>query len=136
MPKAKTKTKQKKRRRRHKYCPVCKEIVPMPVMREAEGEDDLYWLTCSQCESTFALTRQQYHRKRRPKMSAIKKLRARIYRIGQTYSVGETIFHRKLNDVGVIVDKASAPIVDCSGAIVVSFLRGGQKILIEGYTSA
>lgn len=136
MPKAKAKSKRKKSKRRHKYCPVCKAVVPMSVMREAEDEGDLYWLMCSGCESKFALTRQQYHRKKRPKMSAIRKLKARIYRISQTYSVGETIFHRKLDDIGVIVDKTSAPLVNCSGAIVVSFLEGGQKTLVEGYTAA
>jgi hypothetical protein len=125
-----------KPRRRHKYCPVCKAVVPMSVTRKAEGDDDLYWLYCIECDSSFALTRQQFHRKKRPRISAIKKDRARIYRTKQTYSVGDVIYHRKLNDVGMVMDKAAAPLESCSGAIVVSFEESGQKMLIEGYTVA
>jgi transcription elongation factor Elf1 len=123
-------------RRRHKYCPVCKAVVPMSLIRKAEDDDDLYWLHCTECDNSFALTRQQYHRKKRPRISAIKKDRARIYRIKQTYSVGDVIYHRKLNDVGMVIDKAAAPLNSCSGAIVVSFEGSGQKMLIEGYTAA
>jgi hypothetical protein len=128
---AKTKTK-----RRNKYCPVCKEVVAMSVIREAEDEDDLYWLLCTSCDSEFALTRQEYHRVKRPKVSAIKKDRAKIYRTSKTYSVGELIYHRKLDDMGLVVDKAAAPLVNCSGAIIVSFVEAGRKMLIEGYTAA
>jgi hypothetical protein len=123
-------------KRRHKYCPVCREVVAMSVMREAENEDDLYWLLCPSCDSRFALTRQQYYRKKRPEISVVEKIRAKIYRTNQTYSVGELIYHRKLDDVGLVIDKAAAPLDNCSGAIVVSFMELGQKTLIEGYTAA
>jgi ribosomal protein L44E len=132
-----TKTKRgKKPKRRHKYCPVCKEEVPMSVTREAEGADDLYWLECPSCSSSFALTSQQYYRKKRPKISAIRRRRAKIYYTSQEYSVGETIYHNAFNDVGLVVDKASAPFSSCSGAIIVSFMEVGEKTLIEGYTGA
>lgn len=124
----------KKARRRRKYCPECKEIIFMSVVREAQDESDLYWLKCPQCENHYALTSQQFHRKKRPKISAIEEPEARIYRTNQTYSIGDTIYHSSLHDLGVVVEKAPAPTNDCSGAIVVSFLREGQKNLIEGYT--
>jgi hypothetical protein len=123
-------------KRRHKYCPVCREVVPMSVMREAEDEDDFYWLLCTACNSEFALTRHEYYREKQPDVSAIEKDRATIYRAGQTYSVGELIYHRKLDDVGLVVDKAAAPTsVNCSGAIIVSFMEIGQKTLIEGFAA-
>jgi hypothetical protein len=130
------KAKQKKPKRRHKYCPVCQEVVPMNVTRKAEDEDDLYWLFCPSCEGEFALTRQQFHRKKRPDVSVIRKEKARIYRTDQTYSVGDIIYHRKLDDMGLVIDKAAAPLKACSGAIIVSFAEIGQKMLIEGYTAA
>lgn len=128
-----TKTKTK---RRNKYCPTCKAEVSMSVIREAERESDLWWLLCPSCDSQFALTRQQYQREKRPKMLAIEREDARTYHTDQTYSVGELIYHRKLDDMGLVVDKAAAPLVNCSGAIIVSFVEGGQKMLIEGYTAA
>jgi hypothetical protein len=131
MPASKAKVK-----RRHKFCPVCREEVPMSVIREAENEDDLYWLRCTSCDSRFALTRKQYYGKKRPDISVIEKIKARIYRTNQTYSVGEAIYHRKLDEVGLVVDKAAAPLGNCSGAIIVSFMEAGQKMLIEGYTEA
>lgn len=130
----KTKTERKKAKQRHKYCPVCKEMVPMSVIREAEDEGDLYWLLCSACDSKFALRRQEYHREKQPDISVIKKDSARVYRTNQTYSVGELIYHRRLDDVGLVVDKTAAPgSVNCSGAIVVSFMEAGSKTFIEGY---
>jgi hypothetical protein len=129
--------KKAKVRRRHKYCPVCKEVVPMSVVRQAEDDDDLYWLLCPSCNNAFALTRQEYHRGKRPDISAIRKDKARTYHTDQTYSVGELIYHRKLDDVGLVVDKEAAPgSVNCSGAIIVSFMELGQKMLIEGYAMA
>lgn len=132
MPKAE----QKKMKRRRKYCPVCKKEIYVSLMREPEGEGDLYWVTCPECDSKYALTSQQFHRKKQPEISAIKKLKARVYSMRQTYSVGETIYHNGFNDVGVVLDKSSAPTTDCSGAIGVSFLKSGHKTLIEGYTAA
>ena len=136
MKKAKSKTK-KKKRRRHKYCPVCKEVMAMPVIRKAESDSDFYWLRCPDCESKFALTRKQYMRGKRPDISAIKPGKAREYHTDQTYKVGQLIHHSKLDDLGIVIRKAAAPsTVDCSGSIIVSFTEIGQKRLIEGYVAA
>ena len=127
----------KKVRRRKKYCPVCKAEVSMTVMREAEGEDDLWWLLCSECDSRFVLTQQQYRKEKKPDISAITAKQAKEYHTDKTYKVGQIIHHSKLDDVGVVIDKASAPsTVDCSGSIIVSFMELGQKTLIEGYNAA
>ena len=123
----------KKAKRRRKHCPKCNEMIFMSVIREAQDDDDLYWLLCPQCESNYALTSQQFHRRSQPKISAIQEPDAILYQTNQTYSVGDTIYHNRLHDLGVVVDKVAPPINDCSGAIVVSFLREGQKTLIEGY---
>lgn len=131
MPATKTKLK-----RRHKYCPVCEQEVAMSVMRAAKNENDLYWLFCPSCDSNFALTSQEYHKEKRPNISSIEKDNAKVYHTEQTYSIGELIYHPDLKDMGLIVSKTSPPIVDCSGAIVVSFLETGQKTLIEGYAAA
>ena len=130
MPAAKARAK-----RRRKYCPVCKAEVAMSVVREAEDENDLWWLLCPTCDNKFALTRQQYQRRKRPNISAIKKKDAKTYRTDQTYSVGELIYHPKLDDIGLVLDKSPLPSVNCSGSITVSFIEGGQKTLIEGYAA-
>jgi transcription elongation factor Elf1 len=136
MPEAKAKAK-KKARRRKKHCPVCEEEVSMTVTREAEDEDDLWWLICSECESRFVLTRQQYQKEKKPDISAVKASKAKEYCTDKTYKVGQIIHHSKLDDVGIVTDKASAPsTVDCSGSIIVSFMELGQKRLIEGYNVA
>ena len=126
----------KKPKRRRKYCPVCQEEVSMSVMREAEDENDLWWLICPSCESSFALTRREYQKEKKPDISAIEKDDARIYTTDETYSVGELVYHDKIGDMGVVIDKADSPLANCSGAIVVSFMEVGQKTLIEGYVAA
>ena len=105
----------------------------MSVIRETESEDDLWWLLCAACESKFALTHRQYQKEKQPDISAIERDNARVYRTDQTYTVGELLSHPKLDDMGVVVGKASSPIANCSGAIVVSFMEVGRKTLIEGY---
>jgi hypothetical protein len=137
MKKIKSKTKQKKASRKHKYCPECEEEMAMSVIRKAESDCDLYWLLCPSCKSRFPLTRQQYLRGKRPDISAIEPDSAREYQTNKTYKVGQLIHHNKLDDVGVVINKASAPSnVNCSGSIIVSFTEIGQKRLIEGYASA
>jgi len=137
MPAVRAKTKKKKPKRRHKYCPVCREVIPMSVIRESEDESDLHWLVCTECNSRFALTRGQYAKGKRPNISAIKGDDARTYLANQTYSVGEIIYHRKLADIGVVVGKSAEPgSVNCSGSIIVSFMEIGWKMLVEGYAAA
>ena len=136
MPEAKEKTKRKARRRK-KHCPVCKEEISMIVTREAGSDDDLWWLICSECDSRFVLSRQQYQKEKKPDISAIEAGKAKEYHTNKTYKVGEVIHHSKLDDVGIVTSKASAPsTVDCSGSIIVSFMELGQKRLIEGYNAA
>jgi hypothetical protein len=137
MKKAKSRAKRKKRNKRHKYCPECEEEMAMSLIREPESDRDFYWLLCPECEGKFALTRKQFLRGKHPDISAIKPDRAREYHTSKVYKVGQIIHHSKLDDVGVVVGKASAPsTVDCSGSIIVSFTEIGQKRLIEGYAAA
>jgi hypothetical protein len=124
-----------KRKRRKKYCPRCKEEISMSVVRTAEDDPDLYWLICPSCDSTYALTRKQYHREKRPDISAINPDDAHEYDTGQTYSVGETLYHPSFDEIGLVVDKGAPPTSNCSGRVVVSFIESGPKTLIEGLES-
>ena len=135
-PKAKAKPKAKpKAKSSHKHCPVCKEEVAMSVIRKADGDDDLYWILCTACESRFALTKQAYQKEKQPDISVADKDNAKIYRTDRKYKVGELIYHPKWDDVGWVMNKASTPIADYSGSIVVSFMDVGLKTLIEGYAA-
>lgn len=134
MQAAKTK---KRRQNKKKHCPVCNEEVSMAVAREAEGDSDLWCLCCSVCNSAFMLTKQQYQKEKKPDISAVNIDKAKPYNTKDKYKIGQLIYHKKLDDVGVVVEKISPPSnVSCSGTIVVSFVRGGQKMLIEGYAVA
>ncbi len=97
-------------KRRRKYCPVCKEEVAMSVIREAEDEADLWWLLCPGCNGKYAFTNAEYRREKRPDIPVIEKSNAREYHTDQTYSVGELIYHPKLDDVGMVTGKTSPPI--------------------------
>jgi len=132
MPADKTKVKGRVKRR-HKHCPICNETVPMNVIHKSVGEEDLWWLFCSSCESNFALTRVEYQKEKKPNISAIKKADARKYNTKQVYSIGELIYHPKLGDIGIVTKKTHLPIANCSGALVVSFMKSGQRTLVEGY---
>jgi hypothetical protein len=130
MPATKAKVK-----RRRKHCPTCEEEVSMSVVREAENESDLWWLLCPTCDGKFVFTYKEYRGTKRPGMPAIEKDKAAIYHTNKTYSIGDLLYHPKLEDMGLVVGKASSPIADCSGTIIVSFIEGGQKTLIEGYAA-
>jgi hypothetical protein len=119
----------------YKHCPVCKEEVSMSVIRKADGDDDLYWILCIACESSFALTRQAYQKEKQPDISAADKNSAKTYCTDRKYKIGELIYHPKWDDLGWVTNKATIPIANCSGSIVVSFMEGGLKTLIEGYTA-
>ena len=95
---------------------------------------DLYWLVCPDCKNRFAYTQSDYRKKKGSKVLAIKRDDAKIYNTSRTYSIGELIYHPKFNDMGLVVEKASAPFAECTGAIIVSFLQSGPKTLIEGYS--
>ena len=138
--KAKVKAKEKvkvkvKVKRRRKHCPVCKEELSMSVTREAEDENDLWWLLCPTCESKFALEYKDYQRNKKPDMSAIEKDNAAKYYTNKTYSIGDLLYHSKLKDLGLVVAKANSPMSNCSGTITVSFMELGQKTLIEGFVA-
>jgi len=130
---AEVKKKKARVKRRHKHCPICGEVVPMNVIHEAQSDEDLWWLVCSSCGSNFALTRREYQKEKKPNISAIKKSDARKYNTKQIYSVGELIYHSKLSDIGIVMKKSELPIANCSGAVIVSFMKSGQRTLIEGY---
>ena len=134
MPADKKKTKVKVKRR-HKHCPICGEIVPMNVVHEAIDEEDLWWLFCSSCESNYALTHQEYQKEKKPNISAIEKSDARKYETEHIYSVGELLYHSKLDDIGIVMKKSNLSVDNCSGSVVVSFMKNGQKTLIEGYAT-
>lgn len=131
MPAAKTKVK-----RRHRHCPICKDDVAMSVMREADGDGDLWWLLCPECNNRFALTSQEYRKRKHSEMFAVERSNAKVYSTKKVYSVGELIYHPKMDDIGLVLGKASLPSISCSGSISVSFLEGGHKMLIEGYSAA
>ncbi len=123
-------------KRRHKYCPVCEEEVAMSVTREAQGENDLWWLLCPTCDSKFGLTSPQYRERKNRELLAIKKNDAKKYATDQVYSIGDLIYHPKLDDMGLVLSKSILPSVDCLGSITVSFIKIGPKTLIEGYAKA
>ena len=103
----------------------------------SEDEDDLWWLLCPECNNRFVLTRQQYRKEKKPDISAINTDTIKQYSTKNKYKIGQFIYHKKLGDMGMVINKVSAPsTVDCSGAIVVSFMELGQKTLIEGYAVA
>jgi hypothetical protein len=122
-----------RRRKRKKYCPKCKEAISMSVVRTAEDDPDLCWLVCPSCDSTYALTRKQFYRGKRPDISAIIQDDADEYDTGETYSVGEILYHPSFDDIGLVVDKGAAPLPNCSGSLLVSFMESGPKTLIEGF---
>jgi len=122
-------------KRRHKHCPICDEIVPMNVTHQAKNDEDLWWLFCSACESNFALTHQEYQKEKKPNISAIVKSDARAYKTEQIYSIGELLYHSKLDDIGIVMKKSSLAVANCSGSVIVSFMKSGQRTLIEGYAT-
>ena len=123
-------------KRKRKHCPNCDEEVAMSVVREGEDENDLSWLLCPSCESMFALTRKEFQKVKQLTSSAVEKDNAVTYETKQVYAVAELIYHPKLDDIGFVTDKVAPPLTDCSGAIVVSFMKCGQRTLIEGYAPA
>ena len=107
----------------------------MSVIRKADGGDDLYWILCKACESSFALACQAYQKEKQPGISAADTNSAKTYRTDRKYRIGELIYHPKWDDLGWVINKARIPVANCSEAIVVFFMAGGLTTLIEGYAA-
>ncbi|MBI1803929.1 MAG: hypothetical protein HY033_12740 [Ignavibacteriae bacterium] len=108
-------------------CAYCNKSTRMEFVGEMEGIQNKAWFRCTRCHHTSLIdvgppAASLVHGK-------LDATQATLYQPGQSFKVGEAIFHTEWNDVGKVVSKMKTS--DGSQAIIVSFEKQGQRRLIE-----
>ncbi|MFN0157134.1 MAG: hypothetical protein ACKVRP_03565 [Bacteroidota bacterium] len=111
------------------FCNHCARVTKMEVIGSIEDQPDRTWYRCTRCRHAslidlVALRRTQEDAKKKPERSDCSE-----YKPGNTYNVGQAIFHSDWDDMGKIVSKVRTS--DGAHAIVVSFEKLGERRLLE-----
>ncbi len=110
-----------------RFCAYCNKTTRMELAGEMKGVEGKMWHRCTRCHHTSLVVMSP---------GALGELNGKLdpstatpYDPGQSFQVGEAIFHTEWNDVGKVLSKAKTS--DGSQSILVSFEKAGQRRLIE-----
>jgi len=110
-----------------RFCTYCNKATRMEHVGEMSGVKEKSWYRCCRCHHTTLLDNCNGTTSSSGEKIDISK--ATIYTPGQSFKVGESIFHSEWNDVGTVISKMKTS--NGGQAILVSFEKQGQRRLIE-----
>jgi len=113
------------------YCNFCNAVTKMELAGEtAEGIDtSKRWAKCKKCKQKTIIDLDDLKREIKPTIQNLRTDESEDYSPMKQYRVGQTIWHQKFNDHGVIIGKETSS--GGKGLVVVEFQNGGKKKLIE-----
>lgn len=113
------------------FCGFCGGVTKMEIAGEtSEGPDaSTRWAKCKKCKQKLVIDLNDLRKEAKITLQDIKTEGSATYSPLNSYSVGETIFHQKFNDFGIILAKEVSS--DGKGVILVDFQNGGKKKLLE-----
>jgi len=111
------------------FCPHCGREAKMELVGASETHPEKTWYRCTRCRHALMIDLEEWKKvqaeaKRKPELTECAE-----YNPGNTYTVGQSIFHQEWQDIGKIISKERT-----SGggrAIVVSFEKLGERRLLE-----
>lgn len=111
------------------FCTHCERVAKMELIGAVEDQPEKTWYRCTRCRHAtlidlVELKKSQEESKKKPERS-----HASEYNPGNTYNVGEAIFHSEWDDVGKVISKERTS--GGASSIVVSFERLGERRLLE-----
>jgi len=119
-------------RRKSHFCTVCHRVVKMDMLRKGP-EDEVTWLQCPDCEGYVPLL-----------SATIKEMMGLVdfpgtviptevsqYDMSSNYNIGQVFYHPVWDDFGIVLQKGKKS--KEGRAIMVSFIRGGLKKIVEDF---
>ena len=111
------------------HCNHCDRETKMEVIGAVESQPEKTWYRCTRCRhatlvNVGELKRTQDDAKKKPVRADCSE-----YSPGNTYTIGQAIFHSEWDDIGKIVSKERTS--GGESAIVVSFEKLGERRLLE-----
>ncbi|MBV6512021.1 MAG: hypothetical protein HRU80_14440 [Ignavibacteriales bacterium] len=112
------------------YCKFCQSVTKMERTAEiVSGDENKVWAKCKKCRQKMIVDLTQYEEAVRSKVPELDTATGITYSPMRSYNVGDSLFHEKLNDFGVVVSKETTS--GGRSSIVVKFQNSGEKKLIE-----
>jgi len=113
------------------YCRFCKKLLPAQLDRSIAGNGktvdraSTFEYYCTKCYKTFCYSGEDLLPRQEEEKN--EEAAVRDYLPTEHYFIGETIFHKKFKEDGVVVDKDEGS----PSRILVSFEKNGLKKLVE-----
>lgn len=122
-------------RRKSNFCTLCQRVVKMNMLRKGL-DDQITWLSCPNCEGIVPLlsaAAKEMMGLKEKLPGTVMKSECAEYDLCGTYDVGQIFYHKVWDDYGIVMEKGKES--QRGRAILVSFLRGGMKKIVENYQS-
>jgi hypothetical protein len=115
------------------HCAHCDRVTKMEMIGVVETQPDKTWYRCSRCRHATLVDMDAVRQTLQDSKKKLERSVCTVYTPGNTYSIGDAIFHTEWDDMGKIVSKERT-----SGggrAIIVSFEKLGERRLLESVTA-
>ena len=110
-------------------CTHCERVTKMEVIGAVENQPEKTWYRCTRCRHASLIDLELLRQAQQESKKKLDRSDCSEYKPGNTYNIGEGIFHSEWDDIGKIISKERT-----SGggrAIVVSFEKLGERRLLE-----
>jgi hypothetical protein len=123
-------------RRKSHFCSVCQRVIKMDMIRKAPT-DEVTWLQCPDCEGIVPLLSSAA----KEMMGAKEEVANTVitsevpeYDMSGNYDIGQVLYHPIWDDYGIVLQKGKES--QRGRTIMVSFLKGGLKKIVEDFETA
>ncbi len=116
------------------FCNFCGSVTKMELAgHTSEGEESQkVWAKCKKCKQKVVIDLDDLKKETKPSLLNLKTDESLTYSPLKAFSIGDSIFHQKFNDFGVIIGKELSS--QGRRLIIVEFQNSGKKRLIETIT--
>jgi hypothetical protein len=101
----------------------------MELIGATETQPERTWYRCTRCRHATLVNLDELKRAQEEAKRKLERADCSEYNPGNTYSVGQAIFHTQWDDIGKIISKERTS--GGARAIVVSFEKLGERRLLE-----
>jgi hypothetical protein len=111
------------------HCGHCDRETKMEVIGSSEGQPDRTWYRCTRCRHASMINLEELRKTQEESKKRVTREDAIEYNPAHTYTVGQSIFHAELGEVGKVVSKEKTSRGE--SAILVDFETLGERRLME-----
>lgn len=109
------------------YCSFCAVVTKMEVSG-VNPADEKVWAKCKKCKQTMLIEPKDAEKVVKLSAKTMSTDNLLTYSPKDSFEVGDTIFHQKWDDCGVVLSKES--LADGKTSITVDFQKSGLKKLL------